>query len=259
MTAGGGAGDGQPGNGLTGALSFLTIVGGGRAPSVRATRWFPLVGLMLGAATGGIWWCLRRVLPAAPTAAVVVVADLVLTGMLHFDGLADAGDGLLAPMDRARRLQVMAEPHVGAFGVVAVGAVLLLRWSALSVLTALPLLLTGLWCLSRAGMTLCLSLLPYVRPGGLAGAFRGTQDGRARTVNLIAGAVGLLVGVGIVIASRPAGSLAGGAVAAATGCVGFAAVTGLGVRRLGGYTGDVLGAAGVVAETLGLVVASARW
>jgi adenosylcobinamide-GDP ribazoletransferase len=235
------------------------VLGGSRSPSWRAGRWFPLVGLALGGVTGGIWWSLRHWLSPLTAAAAVVAVDLVLTGMLHFDGLADAGDGLLAPMDRTRRLEVMRDPHVGAFGVVSVAAVMLLRWSALSSLVALPLLVPGLWCLSRSGMTLALATLPYARSeGGLASAFgTGRHDERAGLV--AAGGAGGLVGAAAVVLARPAGSLVGGAAAAAAAVVGFGLVIELGRRRLGGYTGDVLGAAGVVGETLGLVVASAHW
>src|SRR5438477_10532197 len=108
------------------ALSFLTPIGGASRPSGSALLWFPLVGAALGLARGGIWWAAAQVWGAMVAAAVVVAADLGLTGLLHLDGLADAADGLLPHLPRARRLAVMAEPGVGAFGVGAVGAVLLL-------------------------------------------------------------------------------------------------------------------------------------
>jgi adenosylcobinamide-GDP ribazoletransferase len=75
-----------------------------------------------------------------------------------------------------------------------------------------------------------------------------------------AGGTGLAVGIVVTVLARPGGGGAtAGAAAAVAAVVGFAAVIGLGQRRLGGYTGDVLGAAGVVGETLGLVAASAHW
>src|SRR3954469_8033716 len=95
------------------ALSFLTPIGGAATPSPRALPWFPVVGAAIGAALGGVWWLAAGVWPAAaapPTgaalggvwglaaevgpaavaAAVVVAADLALTGLLHLDGLADS-------------------------------------------------------------------------------------------------------------------------------------------------------------------------
>jgi len=77
------------------AFSFLTVLGRGTAPDGATLRWFPVVGLVLGAAVGGVWWGADRVLPPLVAAGVVVLVDLALTGMLHVDGLADSADGLL--------------------------------------------------------------------------------------------------------------------------------------------------------------------
>src|SRR5947207_1032923 len=99
------------------ALSFLTPLGGARTPSPAALRWFPLAGLIIGAAVGGVWWTAHRIWPAGVAAAVVIAADLAVTGMLHFDGLVDSADGLLPHLPAARRLDVMAAPDVGAFGI----------------------------------------------------------------------------------------------------------------------------------------------
>src|SRR5262249_6179662 len=137
----------------------------------------------------------------------------------------------------------------GAFGVGVGGGALLLRWAALAALRPGVLLLGGLWCLSRTGMAIVSRTQPYAPgPGGLAAAF----EGPARLGLLgagVAGAVGL--------AWR--GRLAAGAAAAAAGLAAGSLVVLLARRRIGGYTGDVLGAFGVVAETAGLIVAAARW
>ncbi|HEV3401876.1 MAG TPA: adenosylcobinamide-GDP ribazoletransferase, partial [Acidimicrobiales bacterium] len=153
------------------ALAFLTPLGGPVAPSPAALPWFPVVGAVLGLAVGGTWWAVSEVWPPAVAAAVVVAVDLALTGMLHLDGLVDSADGLLPPLDRERRLEVMADPRAGAFGVGAATAVLLLRWAALSGLRPRPLLLAGLWCASRSVMATVARSVPYARPSGLAGAF----------------------------------------------------------------------------------------
>ncbi|MDQ4089145.1 MAG: adenosylcobinamide-GDP ribazoletransferase, partial [Actinomycetota bacterium] len=75
------------------ALSFLTPLGGPVAPSPAALPWFPVVGAVLGLTLGGVWWLADRLWVAPVAAAVVVAADLALTGMLHFDGLVDSADG----------------------------------------------------------------------------------------------------------------------------------------------------------------------
>ena len=77
---------------------------------------------------------------------MVIAADLAVTGMLHFDGLVDSADGLLPPLDGPdRRLEVMADPATGAFGVGVGGGVLLLRWASLASLAPSPALLGALW------------------------------------------------------------------------------------------------------------------
>lgn len=237
--------------GLRSALSFLTPLGGARPPSGRAWAWFPGVGLTMGLALGGVWWGLGQAWPPWVAAPLVVGGDLVVTGGLHFDGLVDSADGLLAHLDRGRRLAVMAEPGIGAFGLAAGVTTLLLRAAALAGLRPSPLLLAGLWCASRTWMALAALVLPYARPGGgLASAF---LDGHRRPVPIAA--MGLAGSLGLVMAWRPLA----GAVALAAATLAAGGVVLLGRRRLGGFTGDVLGAAGVVGETVGLLVAAARW
>ena len=235
------------------AFAFLTPLGGPATPSPTALAWFPVVGAVLGLALGAVWWGAAEIWPAAAAAAVVVVADLALTGMLHLDGLVDAADGLLPPLERERRLEVMADPRAGAFGVGAAGAVLLVRWVALSALAPRALLLAGLWCASRSAMALTTVRVPYARPSGLAAAFvTGGERRRPTEVAIVTGLVGAVV----------LGALGrgwGGVAAVAAVALVAAAVAALARRRLGGFTGDVLGAMGVVGETAGLLVAAARW
>jgi adenosylcobinamide-GDP ribazoletransferase len=232
------------------ALGFLTPFGGARRPTPRALRSFPLVGALLGLALGGVWWLAGRVWPAPVAAVIVVIADLAATGMIHMDGLADSADGLLPHLSRPRRLEVMGTPDVGAFGVSVVGVVLLARFAALVALRPSPLLLGALYCCARTAMAATVDRVPYARPaGGLASAFQG----RRVPLALIVTAAALSV-AGAAVWARPAGP-----VAVVTAAVAFAAVIAFAVRRVGGYTGDVLGAAGVVAETVGLIVAAARW
>ena len=230
------------------AFAFLTPLFGASEPRPRTLAWFPFAGAALGLVLGAVWWGAERVWPAAVAAAIVVAADLALTGLLHVDGLADSADGLLPHLDRARRLEVMAAPEVGAFGVAAVGAVLLLRWAALATTAPSPFLLGGLWCASRTAMAVAARKVPYARPGGLASAFLG---GRTLSTALI----GAVLATGLAFAGP---GVAG--IAAVAGVVaGAAGVVALARRRIGGFTGDVLGASGMVGETAGLLVAAARW
>lgn len=247
------------------ALSFLTPLGGARQPTPRALRWFPLVGLTMGLALGGLWWLVARAWPAWVAAAIVVIADLAITGLLHLDGLIDAADGLLPHLSRHDRLRVMRQPDVGAFGVGVGGAVLLARWAAVASLRPTPLLLGGLWCLSRTGMALAATGMTYARSeGGIASAFLagplepgerpGADRRRAPRRSLI---YPLAIAGSLALAA--AWAVPAGPVSIVAGALAFAAVLWLALRRLGGFTGDVLGAAGMIAESVGLLTAAARW
>ena len=231
-------------------MSFLTPLGGAAAPHPRAVAWFPAVGAAIGLAVGARWWGAAKEWPASVAAVLAVIVDLALTGMLHFDGLLDTADGLLAHLDQPRRLEVMAEPGVGAFAVAAGGAVLLARGAALSSLRPSLLLLAGLWCASRTLMVGVMWAVPYARPrpDGLVGAFLGPPP----RIAVAAGGVAAVVLAGL---WRPVV----GPLAVVAGATAGMLVAWQAKRKLGGYTGDVLGAAGVVAETVGLLVASARW
>ena len=229
------------------ALAFLTPLGGAATPGPEALAWFPVVGALLGLALGAVWLAGSRLWPAPVAAALVVTADLAGTGLLHLDGLADSADGLLPPLAPARRLEVMTDPATGAFGVGTVVTVLLLRTVALASMAPSPLLLAGLWCGSRAAMAATTAVVPYIRPGGLATPF---LEGGPRA-SAVVGILGALLLAGL--ARGPQGVAAVGA-----GLIAAALVVGLARRRLGGFTGDVLGAAGMASETVGLLVAAAR-
>lgn len=242
---------------VIGALAFLTIFGRGRPPHRRQQPWFPVVGAGIGALVGLTWWGAVQWWSPGVAAAITLVADLVVTGLLHVDGLADAADGLLPHLDRQRRLDVMATPDIGAFALTAVVTALLLKWSALASLhlggARTVAVVAGLWATSRGLMVVAMNILPYARTGGgLASAFLGSASVR-RAGGL--GALTLGIGGGLMMLGR--GAL-GGAVATGAALLAGTGVLGLGRRRLGGYTGDVLGAAGVVAEVVGLLALAAQ-
>lgn len=241
---------------LASATAFLTVVGRGRLPTRRAVAYFPVVGMALGGALGALWWAVDQSWPAMVAGGLVVVADAAATGMLHLDAVADAGDGLLAHLDRDRRLRVMREPVTGAFGVSTLIVVVLLRWAVLSsVVPASPgaaaLLLGGLWATGRTVMVLAMAVVPSARADSLAGGFAG----RTRRPAAVAAVIGLGGSAAALVGWEPrAGGIAFVAALAAG-----AAVVALARRRVGGITGDVLGAAGVAAETIGLVMAAVHW
>ena len=230
------------------AFAFLTVVGRAARPTPRALRWFPFAGAAIGAAVGTVWWLAGQAFPALLAATLAVGADLAITGLLHADGLADAADGLLPHADRARRLEIMRTAGIGAFGVAVLAVVLSTRVAALAGRPADIGLVGGLWCASRTVVAVAPAWMPYVREEGLATSLLETPASPLVAVALAPAAA---------LATVTAGWVGGAAVGAAV--IGVALVLALAWRRVGGFTGDVLGAAIVVGETVGLVVAAARW
>lgn len=253
------------------ALSFLTIIGRVGTPRPGSLPYFPVAGALIGLAVGYSWWGAQHLWPPLVAAGIALAVDAVLTGLLHLDGLSDSADGLIAPMEREQRLTVMRDPAVGAFGAVALIVVLLLRFSVFASVPATPLTVAALWCLARAAMALVALVVPYARTaGGLASAFLGAvsdgpataPDGRAgnaaatpRRSTLIGAAAVLAAGIAIPLAAVELGWWSAAILGA--GLLGAALMTVFARARIGGFTGDTLGATGVLAETFGLLALAA--
>lgn len=236
------------------ALAFLTVIGRAAAPTGAALAWFPVIGAMLGLAVGGVWAGAGQVWPASVAAGLALAADALLTGALHWDGLVDTGDGLLPPLPRERRLAVMSDPQVGAFGVVTLAVVILLRYTALSAGPVRVWVIAGLWAASRSAVAVVALLGRYARDDGAATAFIDGGRRGARRAAVVA-IVGLAISLPLVVIDRPGHGIA----AVGAEIVTIVGVTWLALRRLGGFTGDVLGAQVLIGETAGLLVWSAQW
>lgn len=240
---------------VAGAARFLTVIGRTSSDSVAGppprsvVDAFPVVGALIGMAVGAAWWGSSQWWPPAVAAALVVAADLLITGALHFDGLADCGDALLAPVSRERRHEILRDPHVGAFGLAAAATVLLVRFAALASVAPEPLVLAALWTVSRTVMAVALATRPHARPDG--GLGRSMAGGDARLAVAIGTALAVVLGV-------VGGGIVGLVVVSASAAVAMG-VLAFGERQLGGWTGDLLGAAGFLAETVGLLLLAARW
>ncbi|MBI4798944.1 MAG: adenosylcobinamide-GDP ribazoletransferase [Desulfarculus sp.] len=232
------------------ALQFLTVatlrsdLRAGPEDLRRSRAWYAPVGLLLGLALAGLAWLLARRLPPLLVAGLMVVLWGALTRFLHLDGVSDTADALVHMTSRERALEIMKDSRVGAFGLCAVVGVLLVKFAALACLPA-PRLWAGLVLapvLGRGLAALMAALLPPARPQGLGAA--------------VAGGGGLwpeLLGAGLALAA--AGVIGGRAGVAAALVVGLWGLL-LGLwfrRRLGGVTGDTLGAAIESAEAMALV------
>ena len=210
--------------------------------SGRASLWYPVVGLVIGAITWLAWKGATLVFPPLVTAIVTLVVWVVLSGGLHLDGLADCCDGLFVSAPRERRLEIMKDPHIGAFGVIGLILVLFLKAAALSSLAPVSspgvLLAATLarWCILPAG------LLPLARPSGMGADF-AVGFRRSFTV------WGAIVPLSIAIALGLRGVLSGFA-----GMGAAALVLGLAKSRIGGVTGDVFGMVVEIVEVVVLTV-----
>jgi cobalamin 5'-phosphate synthase/cobalamin synthase len=239
------------------AASFLTrlpVPGDDPAGGIaigRSAAWFPLIGLLIGTAHVATATAFGRVLPPSVTAVIVLIVDALLTSGLHMDGLADTADGLGGGWNRRGALKIMRDPAIGAYGAIALILMLALRWAVSTELigaagSLLPMLaapVAGRW----AGVTLGL-MLPYARD---------PDDGCGPIVS----------GIGVrewILASLVAFPL----VTAAFGGAWLLAIGGAGLstawwvrtcrRRIGGVTGDTLGAAIAVTESVVLTIGLLR-
>jgi adenosylcobinamide-GDP ribazoletransferase len=239
-------------NDLLSAFALLTRL---PVPNHSATgagsAWaWPLVGAVLGVFQAGLAsTALWLGITPGMTAVFVLGLAALLTGGLHEDGLSDTADGLFGGWTRARRLEIMKDSRVGSYGVLALVLVTLARWAGLTAL----LVFGGHWAalvaagaLSRAPMALIMALLPNARGEGLSHA-----TGRpSQTVALIA--LGLAAAIAVLATGWAALALVGAALVA--GLV----LSVLALRRIGGQTGDILGASQQLAEVACLTVLSAR-
>jgi adenosylcobinamide-GDP ribazoletransferase len=220
----------------------------------RSAKYFPLVGQVVGAACGFVWLVSHRIW-GAPLAAVLAIAvGPALTGAFHEDGLADVADGLVGGQSPEQRLAIMKDSRVGTYGVVALGVCMALRVVALAGLTPGQgaLALIGAHGGGRLAGVAVLARLTYA--GDPTAGKLPSEPSRLRGGELAFAALTCLWPL-IFLGLKPA--LIGIALGAAAAL--WVALT---ARRLiGGYTGDVLGAAEQLFETaflLGVAAVSAH-
>jgi adenosylcobinamide-GDP ribazoletransferase len=216
----------------------------------RATAWYPAVGLVLGIILAVLDWGLRWLFPDGVASALLLAAWVVLTGALHLDGFIDCCDGLLAPVPRARRLEILRDVHAGAFGIVGIVLLLLTKYAALVALPGgirLPALLL-VPTLARLCMTGAVHLYPYARAGSGLGQKAKTGAGHAQlaiavATTLLACALAALAGLGWTVLPLILVTVASS----------FLIAQWI-QSRLGGLTGDAYGAVCELAEVLSLLV-----
>jgi adenosylcobinamide-GDP ribazoletransferase len=232
------------------AVRLLTVVPLPGAEGKRPVRWFPLVGLGFGAVGVGLAWA-GGLLGLASTAAgalvlgtLIVGAWALLSGMLHWDGLADSADGIGVRGDSAARLAAMRGSAIGAYGATAVVFVALLQVAAVAALVengeGWALLAAPVIARFGAGAAL-LSRRP-ARPDGLAVRYAGSETLPGVLIMVVVAGSVALVAPDYLHVLLAFGSL-----------LLSLAIPAPFTRRLGGITGDVLGATILLTETLVLV------
>ncbi|WP_420611837.1 adenosylcobinamide-GDP ribazoletransferase [Candidatus Spongiisocius sp.] len=196
-----------------------------------------------GASDASIWF---RQVPFLVEGVLPVALLVVLTRGLHLDGFMDTCDGLVGGHDRVRRLELLKDPHVGAFAVIGVVLLLAVKFSSVAALPAQSRLWTIMLvpCLGRWTILVVMDRFQYVRREGLGTPF--VRGGSRRS--LLAGSVVAVVAT--VALTGPAGLLLMAVAGLVAGAIGAWAK-----RRIGGVTGDIYGAACETGEAAVLVLA----
>lgn len=228
------------------ALQFLTRIQLVRQDDLtiedfgHATKYFPLVGVVLGGLYLAVVWLCQFFSPWPHLSLVLwLLLPLMLTGGLHYDGFMDTVDGLFSGRERERILEIMKDSRVGSFGALAMMSLLLLN---LAVLTDLPpgMVMAAMFVMpviGRMAMVLVIFAFPYARPEGMGKVFAEMADRKTLLLSLLTTLIFVL----------PWGKMA--CLALAGGLVWGWLVAYYAYRKLGGLTGDVYGATELLTET----------
>lgn len=200
-------------------------------------RWYGGAGAVVGAIGAAVYLLAMQIWPSAVAALAAVIAGLVVTGGLHEDGLADTFDGLGGGRTAERAMEIMRDSRIGSYGALALMAVLALRVTALASLPvqAVPLVLVAGHAVSRVSMVTVMAAADYLRATG-AGSAVAARPSRRTMIYGAATTVAVLLPLPLVM---PGTAVLTGL----TGLfVGHIALRRWVLSRLGGYTGDCLGA-----------------
>ena len=176
------------------ALQFLT-----RLKIVNQTEWsvedfgksvvaFPYVGLIIGLILALLYGILSPFIPLVPLMLILVIAEFLITGGLHADGLMDTSDGLFSGRERDRKLEIMKDSRIGSFGVVAFVFVTLLKWQLLTAIPTaefIPMALIMMPLMSRWSLVLSIRSYPYAREQRMGAAFANLAPKHVITYNTL--------------------------------------------------------------------------
>jgi adenosylcobinamide-GDP ribazoletransferase len=228
------------------ALRFLTIIplpGGKLSPREvgRSLAYFPAVGAIIGLILLALNWLLGLILPQALVNILLVVSLAIVSGGLHLDGFVDTCDGMVGHKTVRERWRVMKDSRAGAFGIIGVSLLLLVKYIALNSVPADWLVLTLLLMpvLSRWAMVYAVFAHPYAKPSGLGKVFKQESSS---LVFLVATVIALAIAV---LPAQFAGLIIMFGVWIIVMAIAFYLK-----GRFGGLTGDNYGAINEIAEVL---------
>jgi adenosylcobinamide-GDP ribazoletransferase len=242
---------------LFAAFRFLTIfplpgsIGTAEEELRRSLVFFPFVGFLLGLIAGGAAWLFWTLFPSPVASVLLILLLLFFSGGLHLDGLADTADGFFSARPREKMLVIMRDSRLGAMGVLALIALFFLKFACLFSLEPPQAIKAGLLMPlgGRFALVLMFNLLPYARSdGGLADTF---YTGALRMPFLIATLLFLLVAVALFGY--------GGLVVVFSVIAVIAAFSFWCKAKIGGSTGDTLGAACELAEAVTVLALTALY
>ena len=234
------------------ALAFLTIapvpgcLRGSEDDISRSLPWFVVVGTMIGAGVAGLDKVLCHLLPVLPASALTVLLLIAVSGGLHMDGLADTADGFFSARPKARVLEIMRDSRIGAMGVIAIMAVMIVKFALLASMDG-STRFTAVFLMPVAGRfapVFTTVTMKYVHgDAGLGTAFKKNASLFSLSISLlllfsvcfgVARYYGLIVAVSTIL---------------------FAAIFSFYCdRKIGGWTGDTLGASVEIAEMIPPIV-----
>ena len=234
------------------ALSFLTRipVRHKHEPSIGlAAPWFPIVGVVVGAIVGGVAWGVSNLTTPLVGSAVAVLVGVLITGAFHEDGLADVADAFVGGWSTEDRLRILKDPLHGSYGVAAMCGSIVLRVCALSAITPQQMFTAAIaaHCLARAGALALMLTTSLARHEGLGSDYVKSLRRSPTVISLVVSLFFVIFLVGVwsiaVIVATIAGAMT---------------IRWWSIKKIGGITGDVLGAAEQVSEALILIALSAR-
>ena len=233
------------------ALRFLTVIPLPWRHEVdpeelgRSLGYFPLVGIIIGLILAGLNWLLRLIMPSAVVDALLIVSMVAISGALHLDGFVDTCDGIAGHKTPEERWQVMHDSRAGAFGIIGVILLLMVKYVSLISVpqTLLMATLVLMPVLSRWTMVYAIFAYPYARPSGLGKVFKQGASWQMLTIATL---------IALVITGALA-RLAGLAIIFGVWVIVVALSTYL-KRKFAGLTGDTYGAINEVAEVCVLIL-----